>query len=816
MKSILTISLLLFSYLSIGQFTEQGNLCQNRHQHPAMEFETQYKSGNESLRSDTVNVINYSVYLDFTQAGSSLISGNCEIKFEALMDITSISLDLLQQTIDSVTYNGTNIAFSYDDTLLVPQFGSTLTSGSIDSLTVYYNGTPQQDPSGWGGFYFTSGYYYNLGVGFESDPHNYGRVWHPCFDNFVERATYDFEILTSNNKTAYCNGVRTNVQNVGTDSIITNWELDLEIPTYLASVAVADYTHVETNYFSFLQSTNIPVWLTAQEGDTTNLKNSFVNLNGAMEAFENRYGPYVWNRVGYVLVPFNSGAMEHATNIAYPLATANGTTSFETLMAHELSHHWWGNWVTCETAEEMWINEGLASYSERLFLESVYDYDTYMDDMRANHKAVLHRTHINDNGFYALNAVPLEYTYGDHSYNKGSDVMHSLRSYMGDAEFFGALQSIQNNFGGGTVSSEQFRDHITGLGGYNVDNFFSDWILQAGFSQFAVTHFEKEQNGSSYDVQLVVDQKLKGAADYHHQIPLQITFMGADWTTHSENIIADGDYLQMNFSIPFDPVFVALNMDQKINHAVTASDVVVSNTGLYDLTYSNARITVDNITDSAFLRVEHNWVYPDNISAPENVMVSLDRYWNIHGVDLENIEGSMRFEFNGRHNSTGDLDNSLANSTGSQAFTEDSLVLLYRPNSEAGWEVLADFSLSTVGADDDAFAFLTANSFAAGQYTFGYKTNSVGIENPFLTNQQYSIFPNPANDSLNIDLTAWNKQAMGIEIYTINGLLVDQRQIQGGELNTLSIENYISGSYLIILTDDKKERFGSKKIVIKK
>jgi aminopeptidase N len=463
--ALITLISLPFSTLA------QGPYCQDRHQH-LHEFKTQFKSGNESLRSDTMDVLNYEIYLDFTNATSGILKGNCEVKFSPVMNASSISLDLLQLNIDSIVMHGNPVAFSYNDTLIVAHFGSTINAGLTDSLTVYYQGSPQMDPSGWGGFYMTGGYYYNLGVGFASDPHNYGRVWHPCFDNFVERATYDFQILTDGGNTAYCNGTRLSVATVGTDSLLTHWNLQTEIPSYLASVAVSSYTHVVQNYFSVLQSQNIPIWLAAKPADTTNAKNSFLHLTDAMEAFENFYGPYNWERIGYVMVPFNSGAMEHATNIAYPLATVNGSLTYETLMAHELSHHWWGDWVTCLTAEEMWINEGMAKYSEHLFTEWVYDYDQYMALMRDNHYDVLRYSHINDSGFYALNAVPIKYTYGDHSYNKGADVLHTLRSYMGDAQFMAALKSIQTNFGGQNISSVQFMQHINSLGGIDVTDFF--------------------------------------------------------------------------------------------------------------------------------------------------------------------------------------------------------------------------------------------------------------------------------------------------------------------------------------------------------
>jgi len=808
MKTLFLFLLIIFNVAGFGQ-----PICKLNHQH--LDEIPMYKSGNESLRSDTIDVLNYSVYLDFTQATSNIISGNCEVKFQALMDINSISLDLLQLNIDSITHNGTQITYSYNDTLIVAQLPSTLTTGNTDSITVFYGGVPQTDPSGWGGFYMSDPYFYNLGVGFESDPHNYGRTWHPCFDNFIERATYDYEILTNNNFTAYCNGTRTNVAVAGTDSLLTSWELSTEIPTYLASVAVSDYTHVVDNYFSTLQSIDIPIWLTANEVDTTNLKNSFINLNTALEVFENIYGPYVWERVGYVMVPFNSGAMEHATNIAYPLAVADGSLTYEAnLMAHELSHHWWGDWVTCETAEEMWINEGMASYSERLFTEGVYDYEAYMSSMRDNHYDVLHRAHINDSGFYALNAVPIKYTYGDHSYNKGADVMHTLRSYMGDALFFQGLQAVQSTFGGGNASSEQFRDEMTSSTSFDVSDFFEDWILQPGFSHFAITQMTVESNGGNYDVEIVLDQKLKGASSFHNNVPLQITFRDANWNTEAQQVSMSGDYQVFNFTLGINPVFAAVNVNERINDAITASNTVVNSIGLKDFPYSNSRLSVTSVSDSAYIRFEHNWVYPDNMIAPANVVISQDRYWNIHGIDLGNVQGSLRFYFNGKNNSTGDLDNSIMTDVGGQAFIEDSLVLLYRPDASSQWDIHSDYSFNPAGSNTDKYGFLEANTFKGGQYAIGYRTNSVEIKEAPVSALTYSIYPNPAVDTLFIDLSSWKKKPFSAEVYAINGQKIATYGLVGNQINKIPLNDLSTGSYLIILTDGQSERFGSKRIII--
>ena len=290
-------------------------------------------------RSDTIDVLDYQINLDMTNMSSQLITANCVVTFTPKINgVNNLDLDLQQLNIDSITSNGGLLVYTHNDTLIKITLPATLTTSDTSSVTVYYKGAPQMDPSGWGGFYFSGGYAFNLGVGFQGDPHNYGRMWFPCFDNFVERSTYEFNVITSGGKKAHCNGNLISENIITGDTIVRNWVMNEEIPTYLACVAVADYQTVNMAFNGINGS--IPVELVAAQADTTNMKNSFANLNNALDAYEIGYGPYLWSKIGFSLVPFNSGAMEHATNIAYPRIAANGSLANETLMAHEFSHHW--------------------------------------------------------------------------------------------------------------------------------------------------------------------------------------------------------------------------------------------------------------------------------------------------------------------------------------------------------------------------------------------------------------------------------------------------------------------------------------------
>lgn len=765
------------------------------------------KSALANKRSDTADVINYRLDLDFTQISSNNFKAACQVKFEAKQNISSLSLDLLGFNIDSILQNGSSLSYSYDDTLLVCHLNNNLSPGMIDSLTVYYQGSPQLDPSGWGGFYNQSPYAYNLGVGFQSIPHNFGRAWHPCFDNFAERATYDFYVLTSQNKTAYCNGERVSVSSVGVDSLLTYWKMSDPIPSYLASFNVGNYTHVQQEYVSPFYNDTTELWLIAEPGDTTNMKSSFVNLGLNVEAFEFFFGKHEFNKVGFSLVPFSSGAMEHATNIAYPALVANGTLSYETLMAHEFGHHWWGDLVTCETAEEMWINEGMASYCERLFLEYVYGKENYMVEMRNNHKEVLHKAHLRDSGYYALNAVPLEFTYGDHSYNKGSDVAHTMRGYMGDTDFFDGLKGVIAAYKQGNLSSFQFRDTLVGMG-YDVSDFFNDWIYNPGFSHFSVQNFEVTPSAGLYDIDVQVKQKLKAAPAYHNNVPLQLSFIDAQWNVHTEEIVMSGLSMDFSFSIPINPVYVDVNLDERISDATTGKTEVVTSTGLKDMNYANAKLTVQTITDSAWVRIRHNWVAPDYTSSG-NIILSQERYWDVNTIDGQNMTGTLRFDFNGQDNLAGNLDNNLLVDYGGIAFHEDSVVLLYRPNTQTAWSEHPDYNLSTAGPNTDKKGFAIAQGVLDGQYTWGYKVDFVALEEQ--AQETWQVYPNPSKGLFTVDLTELNEANVKVQIFSIQGKLIMEQNLPNTK-NQLEL-NLNPGHYILVLKS-KESAMGSKRIII--
>lgn len=216
---------------------------------------------------------------------------------------------------------------------------------------------------GW--FYFADPYIYNLGIGLSTTPPNFGKVWFPCFDNFVERSTYDYYVTSVAPARAYCVGTFVSEDSLDDNRIYRHYSMKDEIPTYLSSIAVSEYVIEKSNHTGVFG--NVPIELIARKTEINQMKNQFDKLPKAIDAFEFWFGPYRFERVGFVAT--TQGAMEHPTNTAYPVGTiTEDLTQNERLFAHEFGHQWWGNLTTLDDARDMWIKEGNAEYSAHLFL----------------------------------------------------------------------------------------------------------------------------------------------------------------------------------------------------------------------------------------------------------------------------------------------------------------------------------------------------------------------------------------------------------------------------------------------------------------
>lgn len=754
-------------------------------------------------RSDSISIEHYTVRLDVRDFTTFVLKGQTEVIFEPLVNgISEIRLDLLGLTVDSIhDPNGNLLNYAAAPLGLSIDLGTTFNAGDSTSIELFYHGNTVQDPT-FGGFYFNASYAYNVGVSLEDIPHNYGKTWFPCFDNFTTRSTYDLYVTTLPSHDAACGGVFQSTS-INPDLSETHyWKVHQSIPSYLISVAVSDYVFVNDTFTDY-QNNPVPVKLAAHPADTTDMINSFTNLESAFDIFEEKWGPYRWDRVGYVLVPMTAGAMEHAMNIAFPLAAADGGLGWQSVMAHELSHHWWGNLVTCRTAEDMWINEGSAVYCEHVFTEEFSGRAAYETAIRTNHKDLLRTCHVKDSGYWALSGVPLEYTYGRTTYTKGADILHTLRTYLGDSLFFNGLAELleQNKFS--DIDAIEYRDDLSAITGVNLDNFFTDWIFQGGWPHISIDSLSIAPNGVQYDVSVHLKQKLVGRTNYATQVPVTLTLRDENWNVFEQTIHSTGMNNVVTVTVPFSPTLGYLNRDELISHAVTATYSTLNTPGTRILSHSNITLQVQSVTDSAFVVVEHNWAAPDSvIDWTSGYAISPQRYWRIDGIWNAGFSTNATFRYSGQlSGANSHLDHLLI--TG----TEDSIVLLYRPNRSTDWSEFPNYTLS-IGNVSDKTGTLNVTNLLKGEYAIALKGQSLG-QTELQAIDQVLIYPNPATGKVTIESNILTNE---IVITDATGRTV-KSFLQNGTKFELETSSWSHGTYQITGSFNGKQVFRQSLIV---
>lgn len=776
----------------------------------------------QDLRADTIDIRQYRLNLNFSDFAGKNMAGEAVIKVFGKKDnLNSIRLDLQQLTVDSVKFNGTNAGFSYNDTIIGITFNSALNIGDSAELRIFYHGKPIQVAGDFGGFYWTNQYAFNIGVSFLADPHSYGRVWFPCFDDFVTRSFYEFSITTDNTRKAVCNGLLLNTTANPNSTQTWYWRLNQPIPSYLASVTISDYQLLNDTVVGL--NGTLPVTLAARAPDTTALKNSFVHLKDAFHIYEDLFGPYQFDRVGYCVVPFNAGAMEHATNISYMQALVNGNTAYETTMAHELSHHWFGDLATCENASEMWLNEGWAVYSEHLFLEKLYNDSTAKDAIRKNHESVLRTAHIDDGAYYAVSGVPSEQTYGRTVYDKGADVAHTLRGYMPDSTFFTCLKNYFTQYSFKDVNSQKFRDFLSQCSGTDYTNAFNDWVFQPGFLHFSLAGVNVEEaSPGNFRAQLSIRQKLNHANHLGNNVPVTISYFNENWQRIDETILVSGACTSCERSFAgFKPVYIALDFNEQLQDAITDEWRVVKNNSTIDFGTAKAKLTFNSVNDSALVRIEHNWVAADAMQTSiPGLHLHNYRYWTIDGLfDSTTLSADARFDYNGTNNqNNGYLDNSFITTS------EDSLVVMYRKDGNAEWAYADSFKIFTLGPANNKVGYAMVYGIRKGQYALAIRNtqqpdtavaqapciySSIGGTGQVL--KPFRVYPNPSYSNVQLEFTGNTFKAW--QLADLSGRILKAGSIESSDTAAmLTVDDVASGIYFISL-QTHSNRFITQKIV---
>jgi len=659
----------------------------------------------KAVYSDTLEATHYDIHLTNIHQTNKTIEGYTAVKLITKTGpLSIIKLELASLTVDSVFVNNTKTnAFKRIPNLIIINLPAALQAGEKVQATVYYHGHPFVDPSGWGGFHFSGDYALNLGVGFDAIPHNLGKAWFPCIDDFHDRALYDIYLTTNNSKKAISGGRLIDVHDNGNNTSTWHWRTDFTIPTYLASATIGKYELFADTFTG--QQSSIPITIYSRPSDTAKTTGTFIHLQQILRVFEKYFGPYPFERVGFTGSPAGLGAMEHASNITYPFRGWTGTTDQEWWYAHELSHMWFGNQVTCASAEDMWLNEGWAVFCESLFRQEIYGRKAYKENMRAKLKEVLQSAHINDGGYYALYGIPQTLTYSTTVYQKGGQVAHTLRGYMGDSLFFGGIKAYLNKYAYQHASTTDLRNFLETYSGMNLKPFFEAWVNQPGFPHFSIDSVTTRRKKNGYDVTVFVRQRLLGRSQFASFNHLEITFMDKKWHSITDTIVFSGPVGSKIFHLPFAPVAAMADLDEKISDATTDEFKTITHTGRFEYPHSFCTLIAEKVPDSAWVRITNNWILPDTAELPEPGLKLIGtQYWTVEGIFPKGFSAKAKFAY----------DNAPGHYPAISATPDVSPVMLYRQGAGYPWK-----EINGTSEDSRISGTITVENLKPGEYTFG-------------------------------------------------------------------------------------------------
>lgn len=739
-------------------------------------------SAKSNETGENIDVNHYAINLNEFNLDEKSIVASTTITLTALNDIDAIELELRSLNVTSVVSEEINVKdFSQNEDVLTINLASTLSKDSQVSLTINYEGKTFNE--NWGGVHWSKDYVYNLGVGFDSQPHNLGKTWFPCVDNFSDKASYDLYITIPEGMTSSCGGILSESATNDNGTKTDHWVVSQEISTYLMSFAFGDFVLWEETYQGIEKDIAIQVY--AKPNQIEKVAGTFANIKEIAAFYEDKFGPYPLNRIGYVST--NLGCMEHVDNIALASSLINGnaTSQNESLIAHEMSHAWFGNKTTCATAGDMWLNEGFATFCNYYYLTELYGEELFKEYMNELTDDIILSCHTKE-GWITLNDMPLDLTYGTTVYDKGAVVVNTMMNYLGRDTFEAAMKYYLEKHAYKTASSEDLRDAISEFANIDMTDFFDTWVFTAGSPVYSVNSFSTKANGDEYEIEIILNQKHRGADHIGNSVRYELTFVDEDWNMHSEMVEWDGECATVTKRLDFEPVAIFCDYENKFADACNSYTYIANKTGNKEFKDARIKLVAKEISDSTLLRVEHRWVGANAVGGlSEGLTISPNRYWTIHRLDKGNSVINCEFQYQNVEAYDADLIQS----------DNDSIVILYRKDGSHPWESI-DFTLK----GKISAGIITVENIQSGDYALGVWDEDHASVEENSSELNINIYPNPAKDKLHI---GFNNETKGNIVITNQlGQVVKEMNIDGKEI-TIDIEDLTSGIYFINVSNQR-------------
>lgn len=489
LNNIFFIAIILVRVALPQGFAAEGYCKDPSHLH--MHIET-----HSALSYDSIDIKHYSINLNVA-VSPVYITGYTGITFTSkTAGLTRSIIDLSNSmTVDSVTEGGVPVLFTHTNGQIRVSLGSPAALNETRTIKVYYRGLPT--PTGFGSFGYSTGstpFIWTL-----SQPYG-AKDWWPCKNSPDDKAdSAEINITVPPGLTAVSNGLLMGRDDNGDGTHTFRWKTSYPIASYLIAVTISEFS-LYIQYYKYSPSDSMrvdhylpPAVLSANKiniDKTTDMLTLYSRLFGQYPFIREKYGHVLFGR---------GGGMEHQT-----ISSMGGFDEY--LIAHELAHQWFGDKITCRDWNNIWLNEGFASYCEALYFENTggkgsyrYIMDRFIDIAKTATGTVYVQSNLSD-PFYIFNYA--------RTYAKGAVILHMLRGMMGDSLFFRSVRGYINDpvYSYSTITTDEFRAVMERESGFNLDYFFDQWVYKEGYPSFKVDWAKEKSEGGLWRVSLMVMQ----------------------------------------------------------------------------------------------------------------------------------------------------------------------------------------------------------------------------------------------------------------------------------------------------------------------
>jgi aminopeptidase N len=417
------------------------------------------------------------------------IFGECTITMQPLNDkFKEFELDAIAMNIDYVKLaSGKNLKYEsiYNNRGLKIILDKEYKNSEKIIFTVKYSAQPKS------GMYFVQPDSINPNRRWQIWTQGQGRGndnWFPCFNHFSDKTTTETITTVKDNYEVLSNGKLISVKHDKKNRTKTfHWKMAHPHSTYLVMLGIGEYHIIKDSY------KDIPVEYYVYPEQIEDAKRSLGLTPDMIAFFEKATGTlYPFEKYAQIcLNNFMFGGMENTTattlNDKRNIINQRAMLDYQptSIVAHELAHQWYGDFVTAIDDSSHWLQEGFATYFDALYHEHLLGKEEFrriMDENFNRYKADEARQ-----GKTPLHWFPARYVYV-----KGASVLHMLRFVLGDEDFFKAVALYTNRFAYNVANTHDFIEAVKDATGKDLQWFFYEWLFKASYPHLNVSYVYDE------------------------------------------------------------------------------------------------------------------------------------------------------------------------------------------------------------------------------------------------------------------------------------------------------------------------------------